>query len=115
MIRSKSEFWVKYPKMLKNEVKSGNLLLYKDPSYKPEWNLILQGEIASLPSGFSKDGRHLEGILNIGDTIYFDYKCVAEDYIHDGLLKVPVEFVFCYIKDGIRMYNGYVLCVASLS
>lgn len=110
---NKDEFWVNYPKLHKDEAKHGGLIIYKDTSYKPEWNLILHGEIVSLPNGFSGRYKDLEGIIQLGDKVYFNYLCADESCMYEGLLKVPVESVFCYIRDGkINMFGGHVFCVA---
>ncbi len=121
-MKTKDHFWVEYPKTHNDQAKLGNLVIFKDPSYKEEWNRILYGNVVELPFGFSKKYRHLERAVNLGERIYFKY-LVAEPenmYQKNGrqYLKVPVWDTFCLVRHGrgrkrqneIHAYNDVVLC-----
>jgi co-chaperonin GroES (HSP10) len=112
---TKDHFWVDYPKSHKDEVQLGDIVIFKDPSYKEEWNRILYGNVVSLPA-LSNRLSHLEGKVNIGERIYFKYNvAVSENIYHENgkrFLKVHVEDVFCFIRGGIKTYNDVILCQA---
>ncbi len=112
-MRTKDHFWVEYPKTHKDEAKIGSLVIFKDPSYNEVWNRILYGSVAELPLGFSKNYRHLEGVVSVGERIYFKYLVAEPENMYGingkTLLKVPVWDTFCYIRDGIKPYNDVVL------
>lgn len=103
--------WIKYPKMLEDKIQHGSLILDFDPSYKPEWNSILHGEVFSVPE---KNDFRIQDKLQVGDKVYFHYLEADEENMleEDGnnYLKIAMNNIFCYVRDGkIIPYGGYVL------
>lgn len=106
-----NHIWILYPKMLENTIQSGNLILDFVPDYHPEWNLILKGDVHSVPE---KNDFRITDKLALGDTVYFHYLISDEENMikEDGknYLRIPMDKVFCYVRDGkITPYGGYVL------
>jgi co-chaperonin GroES (HSP10) len=113
-MKTKDHFWIEYPKTHNDQAKVGNLVLFKDPSYKEAWNRILYGNVVEKPYGFSKKYEHLEGAVNLGERIYFKYLVAEPENMHQEngkqYLKVPVWDTFCFVRKEIHTYNDVVLC-----
>ncbi len=102
--------WVDYPKDRKEEVKVGGICLFQDNTYRPEWHLILHGTVVSVPERFHYP---VQEKIRVGDKIYFHYLVPGAENQHDKKLRVPIEQVFCYVRDGqITMVGGHVLAKA---
>ena len=113
-MKTPNHIWVKYPKMFNEtiETKSG-LILSKINDYKPEWNAILNGEVAVLAPHISPTLGIDDEIL-IGDRVYFHYLVADEENIleegGEKYLRVPVYKIFCLVRAGkIIPYGGHVL------
>lgn len=116
-MKSKNCFFVDYPRLHIEEVEVGGIVLLKDPAYKPEENLVLHGTVKYLPSGLNFEFRQMEGKIQVGDKVYFKYLAASEHNMTsetgEKLLKVPVDMVFCYVRDGvIHPHAGHALSLA---
>jgi len=109
--------WVRYPKQLENKISHGSLILDFDPSFHPEWNLILKGVVHSAPE--TNDFGIQEKLIEdwefvVGDTIYFHFLIADEENMikenGENFLRVPMNQIFCYVRENkITCYGGYVL------
>lgn len=93
---------IDYPEMVRKERKHGTLTIIEDQHTKKEWKYILDGKVIA-------ESKDLPEIC-IGDTIYFKYIVPENDNRFDGKMKVPVEDIFCYVREGqIFTCNNFVL------
>ena len=65
-------------KPIQDTIKIGELELYLDGSYRPEWNATVVGKVAALPKNPKGDNSKVVSKLKEGDTVLFDYSIVAE-------------------------------------
>jgi co-chaperonin GroES (HSP10) len=65
-------------KPIQDTIKVGDLELYLDGSYRPEWNATVVGEIYGLPKNPKGDNSKVVSKLKNGDKVLFDYSVVAE-------------------------------------
>jgi co-chaperonin GroES (HSP10) len=65
-------------KPIQDTIKLGDLELYLDGSYRPEWNATVIGEIYGLPKNPKGDNAKVVTKLKNGDKVLFDYSVVAE-------------------------------------
>ena len=65
-------------KPIQDTIKLGDLELYLDGSYRPEWNATVVGEIYGLPKNPKGDNAKVVTKLKNGDKVLFDYSVVAE-------------------------------------
>jgi len=65
-------------KPIQDTIKLGDLELYLDGSYRPEWNATVVGEIYSLPKNPKGTDGKVVSKLKEGDKVLFDYSVVAE-------------------------------------
>jgi co-chaperonin GroES (HSP10) len=93
---------IDYPEMVRKERTYGTLTIIEDQHTKKEWKYILHGEVIA-------ESDHLPEI-KIGDIVYFKYLVPEGDNRFDGKMKIPVEDIFCFVREGIiSTCNGYVL------
>lgn len=103
-MKCKDSFVIDYPEQFENHHKHGDLILLSDTNFNPEWKKILYGDVLENPLNI----KHKQ--LQKGDRIYFHYLISEDEYMHEGKLLVPVDAVFCYVRDGkIYPYGEYVL------
>lgn len=102
----KDHIWVSYPKTYKDEIKQGGLVLWKDTSYKPEWNVIQHGTVVQPSQGISMfENKNIIDESQVGDKIYFNYAIPSSgDEFHgegDGrCMRVPLWAIYCIVRDG---------------
>jgi len=116
-MRTPNHCWVRYPQQLENKISHGSLILDFDPSFHPEWNLILKGVVHSAPetNDFGIQEKLFEDWDFLpGDTIWFHYLAADEENMikenGENYLRVPMNQIFCYVRSGkITCYGGYVL------
>jgi hypothetical protein len=65
-------------KPIQDTIKLGDLELYLDGSYRPEWNATVIGEVYSLPKNPKGTDGKVVSKLKEGDKVLFDYSVVAE-------------------------------------
>lgn len=65
-------------KPLQDTIRMGDIDLYLDGSYRPEWNATIVGKVAGLPQNPKGEDSGCVHKLNIGDEVLFDYSVVAE-------------------------------------
>lgn len=65
-------------KPIQDTIKLGDLELYLDGSYRPEWNATVVGEVYSLPKNPKGTDGKVVSKLKEGDKVLFDYSVVAE-------------------------------------
>jgi len=65
-------------KPIQDTIKVGDLELYLDGSYRPEWNATVVGEVYGLPKNPKGDNSQVVSKLKEGDKVLFDYSVVAE-------------------------------------
>lgn len=65
-------------KPIQDTIKMGDIELYLDGSYRPEWNATVVGEVYSLPQFSKGDSASVVSQLKEGDKVLFDYSVVAE-------------------------------------
>lgn len=65
-------------KPIQDTIKMGDLELYLDGSYRPEWNATVVGEVYGLPKNPKGDNAKVVSRLKEGDKVLFDYSVVAE-------------------------------------
>lgn len=65
-------------KPIQDTIKLGDLELYLDGSYRPEWNATVVGEVYSLPKYPKGEDGKVVSKLKEGDKVLFDYSVVAE-------------------------------------
>lgn len=65
-------------KPIQDTIKIGDLELYLDGSFRPEWNATVVGEIAGLPENPKGEYSETVSKLKVGDKVLFDYSVVAE-------------------------------------
>jgi co-chaperonin GroES (HSP10) len=101
----KDHVWVLYPKTYNEEVKQGDLVIWKDVSYKPEWNVIQHGVVIQTSSGVSMiENTGIIDETQIGDTIYFNYSIPEagdEFHIDNGVryMRVPLWAIYCSVRN----------------
>jgi co-chaperonin GroES (HSP10) len=106
MKQIKDHVWVVYPKTYQEEAKQGDLILWKDVSYKPEWNVIQHGKVIQTSLGSSMiENRGIIDETQIEDTIYFNYaipEAGDEFYTEDDVryMRVPLWAIYCSIRKG---------------
>jgi co-chaperonin GroES (HSP10) len=75
---------VELPKAFQDEISSGNgVKLYKDTTFRPEWNATISGIVASVPTQLTIgdggaqslyfDRPNINQIVQVGDEIIFSY------------------------------------------
>jgi len=102
---------------MEDEIHLGDLKLYLDTSYQPDWHRKIHAEVVALPDRIDQDHYAYQGIhqkVEVGDRIYFHYLSLTphnrlelqgEDYY-----LVDYYYIFCRIKNGgIEALNGWVL------
>jgi len=105
-MKSIHKFKIKYPKLQDDKLIHGTLQLHDSKEFKPEWKLILKGEVIENP--ISDNHEKLEK----GDVIYFHYLEADEDNMVGETLFVSADKVFCYVRDGkIHTYGEFILTV----
>jgi hypothetical protein len=78
-MQSVNHILVKLNKTFIDEIITENgLKLYLDPSYRPEWNCNVTGEIASLPTSVKPEHREMMAKLYVGDEVAFSYWVVID-------------------------------------
>ncbi len=65
-------------KPIQDTITLGDLELYLDGSYRPEWNATVVGEVYSLPKNPKGTDGKVVSKLKEGDKVLFDYSVVAE-------------------------------------
>jgi hypothetical protein len=65
-------------KPIQDTIKLGDLELYLDGSYRPEWNATVVGEVYTLPKNPKGNEAKVVSKLKEGDKVLFDYSVVAE-------------------------------------
>lgn len=65
-------------KPIQDTIKMGDIELYLDGSYRPEWNATVVGEVYSLPKNPKGTDGKVVSKLKEGDKVLFDYSVVAE-------------------------------------
>ena len=70
--------FLRLTKPIQDTIKIGDLELYLDGSFRPEWNATVVGEIAGLPKNPKGDEAECVAKLKEGDKVLFDYSVVAE-------------------------------------
>lgn len=65
-------------KPIQDTIKLGDLELYLDGTYRPEWNATVVGEVYSLPKNPKGTDGKVVSKLKEGDKVLFDYSVVAE-------------------------------------
>lgn len=65
-------------KPIQDTIKMGDIELYLDGSYRPEWNATVVGQVYSLPKHPKGVDRNVVSKLKEGDKVLFDYSVVAE-------------------------------------
>lgn len=102
----KDHVWVEYPQTYKDEARHGNLVLWKDTSYKPEWNVIQHGTVVQPSQGsIMLENRGIIDETQIGDRIYFNYaipEAGDEFYEENGkrYMRVPLWAIYCAVREG---------------
>ena len=114
MLKAKNCFFIEYPQMHNDKIRYGTLELHDYTDIKPEWKLILHGEVISVPEGFTYDW---DQDIKIGDRIYFKYNVANPNNITeiDGkkYLRVDAFGIFAYVRDGkIYPFGDYSLSKA---
>lgn len=112
----KDHVWVEYPKTYKDEARHGNLVIWKDTSYKPEWNVIQHGTVVQPSKGKSMiENTGITDLTEAGDRIYFNYAIPdAGDEFHEEngkrYMRVPLWAIYCTVRNGnIIPMGSYVL------
>lgn len=74
---------VELPKAFQDEIVSGDLKLYRDTTFRPEWNVSIQGKVVSVPlklviggDTIDPDRPRIRPIVKPGDTLIFNYLVV---------------------------------------
>lgn len=102
----KDHVWVDYPKTYKDEIQHGNLVIWKDTSYKPEWNVIQHGIVVQPSLGISMiENTGIIDHTQTGDKIYFNYaipEAGDEFYEENGkrYMRVPLWAIYCSVRNG---------------
>lgn len=108
----KDHVWVEYPKTYKDEINHGSLVIWKDTSYKPEWNVIQHGTVVQPSNGKTMiENRNIIDETQIGDRIYFSYSIPeAGDEFHEEegerYMRVPLWAIYCTVRNGKIMPMG---------
>jgi co-chaperonin GroES (HSP10) len=115
----KDHIWVEYPKTYKDEARHGSLVIWKDTSYKPEWNVIQYGKVVQPSIGSSMfENRGIIDETQPGDKIYFNYSIpeAGDEFYEEGgvrYMRVPLWAVYCTVRERrIIPIGSYVLTKA---
>ena len=109
---------VKVHKRFEDELKIGDLTLWKDTTFSPEWNAVCYGEVVSAPErkDFDFELGHFYANVKDGDKLYFHYNVVIdpEYYLpHDGqdYFLVDYHMAIAVVRDGKLMPCGTYMLV----
>ena len=80
---------VELPKAFQDElVTSNGMKFYQDTTFRPEWNVTLQGKVTSIPQkitqgdgnihSFDPDRPRIRPIVKVGDELFFSYTVVMK-------------------------------------
>jgi len=90
---------VELPKAFQDElVTSNGLKFYQDTTFRPEWNVTLQGKVISVPTkltfgdgqihSYDPDRIRINPIIDVGDDIVFNYLVVMKRAQTDNRAEV---------------------------
>jgi len=102
---------------MNDEIQLGDLKLYLDTSYQPDWHRKIHAEVVALPDRIDRDHYAYQGItrqVEKGDRIYFHYLSLTphnriemngQDYY-----LVDYYYIFCRVKnEQLEALNRWVL------
>ena len=116
---------VELPKAFQDEIiTDGGLTLFKDTTFRPEWNVTISGKVASVPDRLTigDGGNHsfyperpdINTIVKVGDEIIFSYIVVMNRVITDNVGEVferdkPIDpFITTWTNsDRLRIFRVY--------
>jgi co-chaperonin GroES (HSP10) len=116
------KIYVKLDKRFNDEIiTESGVRLFLDPTWRPEWNVCIHGEVVSIPH---KLGNQLENngimpVVEVGDKVYFSYQValkehrlfevVNDDGTRSQYWMVDYFHIWCAIRNGnVIMVGGKV-------
>lgn len=112
-----NRIFVTIEKKWNDEIKVGDLTLYQDTSFRPEWNVNSVGTVISTPGRVIKDYYEDDFVTNVlpGDKLYFNFNVTLdlENLIeHEGEEYWAVDYynAIAVVRDGkIIPVGSYIL------
>lgn len=102
-----NRIFVTVDKKFEDEIKLGDLTLYKDTSYAPEWNARCYGMVHSIPNRVDKSHFEADFQENVqpGDKLYFNFGILLDDenlLVEDGKEYWAVDYfqAIAVVRDG---------------
>lgn len=118
---------VELPKAFQDELVSTNgIKFYQDTSFRPEWNVSIQGKVVSIPKNitqgdgnihsFDPDRPRIRPIVKAGDDIVFGYTVIMNRVQDDNKADIFVQedslnaFTATWLSNnGLRIIRVYLL------